>query len=72
MFDHLLELSHRDDSNTSNIGSGEAITQVELFETLFTHLIWSSEVIKKAIPIKLLTNLYEMNSRLNFVLHYTP
>ena len=30
MFDHLLELSHRDDSNKwSNIGFGEKITQEE-------------------------------------------
>ena len=30
MFNHLLESSHRDDSNKwSNIGSGEEITQVE-------------------------------------------
>ena len=44
MFDHLLESSHRDDSNKwSNIGFGEEITQVELFEGHFTHLIWSSE-----------------------------
>ena len=33
MFDHLLESSHRDDSNKwSNIGFGEEITQVELIE----------------------------------------
>ena len=31
MFDHLLESSHRDDSNKwTNIGFGEEITQVEL------------------------------------------
>ena len=43
MFDHLLESSHRDDSNKwSNIGLGEVITQVELIEGNFTHLIWTS------------------------------
>ena len=43
MFDHLLESSHRDDSNKwSNIGFGEEITQVESIEVHFTHLIWSS------------------------------
>ena len=39
MFDHLLESTHRDDSNAwSKIGFGEEITQVELFETLSTYL----------------------------------
>ena len=43
MFDHLLESSHRDDSNKwSNIGFGEEITQVESIEVHFMHLIWSS------------------------------
>ena len=43
MFDHLLESSHRDDSNKwSNIGFGEEITLVESIEVHFTHLIWSS------------------------------
>ena len=42
MFDHLLESSHRDDSNKwSNIGFGEVITQVDSIEVNFTHLIWS-------------------------------
>ena len=42
MFDHLLESSHRDDSNKwSNIGFGEEITQAESIEVHFTHLIWS-------------------------------
>ena len=45
MFDHLLESSHRDDSNKlSNIGFGEEITQVGLIEVQFTHLIWSSDL----------------------------
>ena len=43
MFDHLLESSHRDDSNKwSNIGFGEEITQVESIEVHLTTLIWSS------------------------------
>ena len=43
MFDHLLESSHRDDSNKwSNIGFGEEITQVESIKVKFTHFIWSS------------------------------
>ena len=43
MFDHLLESSHRDDSNKwSNIGFGEEIKQVESIEVNFTHLIWIS------------------------------
>ena len=42
MFDHLLESSHRDDSNKwSNIGFGEEITVAELIEVHFTQLIWS-------------------------------
>ena len=33
MFDHLLESSHRDDSNKwSDIGFGEEMTKVELIE----------------------------------------
>jgi len=43
MFDHLLESSHRDESNKwSNIGFGEEITQVVPIEVKITHLIWSS------------------------------
>ena len=42
MFDHLLESSHRDDSNKwSNIGFGEEITQVKSIKVDFTQLIWS-------------------------------
>ena len=45
MFDHLLESSHRDDSNKwSNIGFGEEITQVKPIEVHFTHLIWDFEI----------------------------
>ena len=47
LFDHLLESSHRDDSNKrSNIGLGEGIAQVESIEDHFTHLIWSSVPVK--------------------------
>ena len=39
MFDHLLESSHRDDSNKwLNIGFGDKITQEVLLEGNFTHL----------------------------------
>jgi len=42
MYDHLLESSHRDDSNKwSNIGFGEEITQVVSIEVNFMHLSWS-------------------------------
>ena len=44
IFDHLLESSHRDDSNKwSNIGFDEEITKVELIEVNFTGLIWCPE-----------------------------
>ena len=44
MFGHLLELSHRDNYyKWSNIGFGEEITQVELIEVNFTHLICSPD-----------------------------
>ena len=47
MYDDLLESSHRDDSNKlSNIEFGEKITQVELIEVNFTHLIWTSALLK--------------------------
>ena len=40
MLDHLLESSHRDDSNKgSNIGFNEEMTQEESLEVNFTHLI---------------------------------
>ena len=39
-FDHLLESSHRDNSNKwSTIGFGEEITQVVSIEVNFTHII---------------------------------
>ena len=53
MFGHLLESSHRDDSNKwSNIGFGQEIIQVELIEVNFTHLIWSSGLLN--IPYHIL------------------
>ena len=46
MLDHLLELSHLDDSNKwSNIGFGEEVTEVALIEVKFTFLIWSSGIL---------------------------
>ena len=43
MYDHFLESSRHDDSNKwSNIGFGQEITEVELIEVHFTHLIWTS------------------------------
>ena len=47
MFDHLLESSHRDDSNKwSNIGFGEEISQADLIEVHLMHLIWSPATYK--------------------------
>ena len=46
MFDHLLELSHREDSNKwSNIGFGQEIMELGLIEVNFTHLIWYSDAV---------------------------
>ena len=57
MFDHLLESSHRDDSNKwSNVGFGEKITQEVLNVVNFTHLIWSSEFIP--FSFHLMSDLY--------------
>ena len=43
MFDHLLESSHRDDSNKwQNTGFSEVITQVVSIEVIFKHLNLSS------------------------------
>jgi len=40
MFDHLLESSHRDDSNKwSNIGFGQDIAEVMSIEVNFVHLV---------------------------------
>ena len=56
MFNHLLESSHRDDSNKwSNIGFGEEIKKLESVEVHFTHLNWSSEnhaMIQNIIQLK--------------------
>jgi len=44
MFDHLLEPSHRDDSNKwSNIGFCEEMSEEELIEVNVTHLVWCSD-----------------------------
>ena len=44
-FDHLLESSHRDDSNKwSNIGFRKEITQVVSINVNFIHLIWDSVI----------------------------
>jgi len=44
IFDHLLESSHRDDSNKwSNILFGDEITQIDSIKVNFINLIWSSE-----------------------------
>ena len=51
MFDHLLESSHRDDSNKwSNIRFREEIRQVESIEANFTHLICGSDKVSQTKP----------------------
>ena len=46
IFDHLLESSHRDDSNKgSNIGFGKEIEQLESVGISFTLFIWSSDIL---------------------------
>ena len=46
MFDHLLESSHRDDSNKwLNIDFGQEIKELASIEIHFTHLIWRSALI---------------------------
>ena len=50
MFDHLLESSHRDDSNKwSNIGFGQEIKELVSIEIHFTHLIWRSQYALKFV-----------------------
>jgi len=45
MFYHLLESSHRDDSNKwSKIGFVNEITHIESIEVNFMHLIWCSDI----------------------------
>ena len=52
MFDHLLESSHRDDSNKwSNIGFGQEMTELASIEVNFTHLIWCSD--KRVLMVEL-------------------
>ena len=42
IFDYLLKLSHKDDSNKwSIIGYGEETTRLESIKVYFTHLTWS-------------------------------
>ena len=48
MFDHLLESSHRDDSNKElNMGFGKEIPQVASIEVNFMHLILSSGLLDR-------------------------
>ena len=52
IFGHLLESSHRDDSNKwSNIGFGEEITLVESIEFYLSHLICSSDA-RVGVPFR--------------------
>ena len=71
MFDHLLESSHRDDSNKwSNIGFGEEINHVDSIEVHSTHLIWTSEVeeiLKSVLIFQLVLN-KEISLKPNVVL----
>jgi len=49
IFDHLLESSHRDDSNKwSNIGFGREIKELASIEIHFTHLIWHPDLLSFA------------------------
>ena len=51
MFDHLLESSHRDDSNKwSNIEFGEEITQVVSIKVKSMHPIWSFDSHRPNLP----------------------
>ena len=55
MLDHLLESSHRDDSNKwSNIGFGQEIKELASIEIIFTHVIWRSVIIEKDIDVMVL------------------
>jgi len=52
MIDHMLESSHRDDSNKwSNLVFGEEITEEMANEVKFTHLIWCSDKIHAEPPV---------------------
>ena len=64
MFDHLLESSHRDDSNKwSNIGFGQVMKELASIEIRFTHLIWHSANINIAAgnDSKLRTRIHSTN-----------
>ena len=51
MFDHLLESSHRDDSNKwSNIVLGQETEKLMLIEIYFMRLIWSSDIFISLTP----------------------
>ena len=64
MFEHMLESSHRGDSNKRlNIGFGEEITQAETIEVNFTQLIWSSAVGSSCINFKLSRNINDGSQR---------
>ena len=53
MCDHLLESSHRDDSNKwSNIGFGQELKELASIEIHFTHLICRSDTIQKIMLVK--------------------
>ena len=68
MFYHLLESSHRDDSNKcSNVGFCQEITQVELIEVNFTHLIWGSDwgLSRYNHPMFCYNNLYRAPDRVH-------
>ena len=68
MFDHLLESSHRDDSNKwSNIGFGEEITQIDLIDVTFTHLILGTDYIYNPIYNRV-TSLY--HPHLSFLIQF--
>ena len=65
MFDHLLESSHRDDSNKwSNIGFGQEIKELAPIEIHFTHLICHSDDVSIAWPILQLRLRSDMSLRL--------
>ena len=54
-FDHLLESSHRDDSNKwSNIGFCQEIKELASIEIHFTHLIWRSDILFQVFYVVLL------------------
>ena len=60
MYDHLLESSHRDDSNKwSNIGFGEERTQVVLIEVNFTHLILGSVFSVIHLVVRVVTETFQ-------------